>query len=108
MDSLFLTLAEVAQLLRRRTKSVANAVNPRTSRLQFSDGTGMPTIKIGRARLVPVAAFEQFLRERGLALPAQSPTPPSQAAAFAIDAATPPKRRGRPRGRTSRFVKGGR
>ncbi len=108
MNSLFLTLAEVAELLRRRTKSVANAVNPRTNRLQFSDGTGMPTVKIGRARLIPIAAFEQFLRERGLALTPPSSTPPPDPAAHGMDTAAAPKRRGRPRSQTSRCGPGGR
>ena len=93
MEPLFFTLAEVAHLLRRRTKSIANAVNPRSNRLEFSDGSGIATIKLGRARLVPRAALEQFLHERGLTLDA----PQAPATDAPTDTALPPKPRGRPR-----------
>lgn len=99
MDPLFLTLSEVAHLLRRRTKSIANAVNARTNRLEFSDGTGMATIKLGRARLVPRTALQQFLRERGLTLDAPQIAPGTRtpAADAPADAVPPSKPRGRPR-----------
>ncbi|HOI65846.1 MAG TPA: hypothetical protein PLD03_04500 [Thiomonas arsenitoxydans] len=44
MDPLFWTLQEVAHLLRRRTKTLANAVNPRNDRLEFTDGSSIATI----------------------------------------------------------------
>jgi hypothetical protein len=99
MDPLFLTLSEVAQLLRRRTKSIANAVNARTNRLEFSDGSSIATIKLGRARLVPRTALEQFLRERGLTLDSPQIAAATQAPAAVppVDAMPSPKLRGRPR-----------
>jgi hypothetical protein len=109
MDPLFLTLPEVAHLLRRRTKTIANAVNPRNDRLEFTDGSSIATIKLGRARLVPRTALEQFLRERGLTLPPQitaATQPP--AAVPPVDAVPPPKPRGRPRKAAAGFnSKGG-
>ncbi len=99
MDPLFLTLQEVAHLLRRRTKTLANAVNPRNDRLEFTDGSSIATIKLGRARLVPRTALEQFLRERGLTLDAPQIAAATQtpAAVSPVDAVPPPKPRGRPR-----------
>ena len=99
MEPLFFTLPEVAHLLRRRTKSIANAVNPRSNRLEFSDGSGIATIKLGRARLVPRAALEQFLHERGLTLdaPQIAAAPQAPATDAPTDPALPPKPRGRPR-----------
>ena len=99
MDPLFLTLSEVAHLLRRRTKSIANAVNPRNNRLEFSDGSSIATIKLGRARLVPRSALEQFLHERGLTLDASALAPSTEtpAAVSPADAVPASKPRGRPR-----------
>ncbi|MDD4885339.1 MAG: DNA-binding protein [Thiomonas sp.] len=92
-------MSEVAHLLRRRTKSVANAVNARTNRLEFSDGSSIATIKLGRARLIPRTALEQFLRERGLTLdtPQIAAGPQTPAADAPADAMPPSKPRGRPR-----------
>jgi hypothetical protein len=99
MDPLFLTLPEVAHLLRRRTKSIANAVNARTNCLEFSDGSSIATIKLGRSRLVPRTALEQFLHKRGLTLDAPQLAAATQtpAAVSPVDAVPPPKPRGRPR-----------
>jgi|GEM_PF-3580165 len=99
MDPLFLTLSEVAHLLRRCTKSIANAVNPRNNRLEFSDGSSIATIKLGRSRLVPRTALAEFLRERGLTLDAPQIAPGTRtpAADAPADAVPPSKPRGRPR-----------
>jgi hypothetical protein len=109
MDPLFLTLSEVAQLLRRRTKSIANAVNPRNNRLEFSDGSSIATIKLGRARLVPRTALAQFLRERGLTLDAPQIAAATQTPATQtpVDAVPAPKPRGRPRKAAGRDRVGG-
>lgn len=112
MEQLFFILDEVALLMRRSAKSLANSVTPRTGRVAFCDGTGIDTVKIGGARVVPRVALEKVLGDLDISVgkngtPPQSADFPRPGTNQTVGLPAIPKRRGRPRKSVPPAAKGG-